>query len=272
MSALFINGAILVMAAATFHGTEYENVAEIGDAYKLLSPLLGTTMASTVFALALLFSGQNATLTGTLAGQIVMEGFINLRLRPWLRRLITRLIAIIPAIIVIVIYGDRGTGPLLILSQVILSLQLPFAVFPLVQFTSERAKMGEFANPGWVKVLAWSVAVVIAALNVWLLYQTVVELHRVGEDGTRGGIGRYTPSASFSVLRSRSPFDVLRSSFGVLRSSNVQTHPGRHRELRRRRHDSAARPRAGAVDRGRAGAGARRRRLRGAALRRSEAA
>jgi manganese transport protein len=176
MSALFINGAMLVMAAATFHGTQYENVADIGDAYKLLSPLLGTTMASTVFALALLCSGQNATLTGTLAGQIVMEGFISLRLRPWLRRLITRLIAIIPAIIVIVIYGDRGTGPLLILSQVILSLQLPFAVFPLVQFTGERAKMGEFANPGWVKVLAWSVAAIIAALNAWLLYQTVVEL------------------------------------------------------------------------------------------------
>ena len=176
MSALFINAAILVMAAATFHGTGYENVADIGDAYKLLSPLLGTTMASTLFAVALLCSGQNATLTGTLAGQIVMEGFINLRLRPWLRRLITRLIAIIPAVIVIVIYGDEGTGPLLILSQVILSLQLPFAVFPLVQFTSERAKMGEFASPGWVKVLAWTVAVVIAALNVWLLYQTVAEL------------------------------------------------------------------------------------------------
>jgi manganese transport protein len=150
-------------------------VADIGDAYQLLSPLLGTTLASTVFALALLFSGQNATLTGTLAGQIVMEGFISLRLRPWLRRLITRLIAIIPAIIVIVLYGEQGTGPLLILSQVILSLQLPFAVFPLVQFTSERGKMGEFANPAWVKVLAWTVAVVIAVLNVWLLYQTIAE-------------------------------------------------------------------------------------------------
>jgi manganese transport protein len=176
MSALFINGAILVMAAATFHGTQYEAVADIGDAYKLLSPLLGTTMASTVFAMALLFSGQNATLTGTLAGQIVMEGFISLRLRPWLRRLITRLIAIVPAIIVISLYGESGTGPLLILSQVILSLQLPFAVFPLVQFTSEKAKMGEFANPGWVKALAWSVAIVIAALNAWLLYQTIADL------------------------------------------------------------------------------------------------
>jgi len=172
MSALFINGAILVMAAATFHGTGYEEVADISDAYKLLTPLLGTTMASTLFAVALLCSGQNATLTGTLAGQIVMEGFINIRLRPWLRRLITRLIAIIPAVIVITIYGDRGTGPLLILSQVILSLQLPFAVFPLVMFTGERAKMGPFASPLWVKILAWTVAVIIAALNVWLLYQT----------------------------------------------------------------------------------------------------
>jgi manganese transport protein len=172
MSALFINGAILVMAAATFNGTPHENVADISDAYKLLSPLLGTTMASTLFAVALLCSGQNATLTGTLAGQIVMEGFINLRLRPWLRRLITRLIAIIPAVIVITIYGDEGSGPLLILSQVILSLQLPFAVFPLVMFTSDPKKMGAFVSPLWVRVLAWSVAVVIGALNVWLLYQT----------------------------------------------------------------------------------------------------
>jgi len=172
MFALFINGAILVMAAATFHGTGYDQVADINDAYKLLTPLMGTTMASTLFAVALLCSGQNATLTGTLAGQIVMEGFINLRLRPWLRRLVTRLIAIIPAIVVIVIYGDRGTGPLLILSQVILSLQLPFAVFPLVMFTGDRAKMGPFASPLWVKILAWTVALVIAALNVWLLYQT----------------------------------------------------------------------------------------------------
>lgn len=176
MSALFINGAILVVAAATFHGTEHEDIADIADAYKMLSPLLGTSVASTVFALALLFSGQNATLTGTLAGQIVMEGFISLRLRPWLRRLVTRLIAIVPAIIVIVIYGDRGTGPLLILSQVILSLQLPFAVFPLVQFTSEKAQMGAFVNPGWVKGLAWTVAVIIATLNVWLLYQTLTAL------------------------------------------------------------------------------------------------
>jgi len=176
MSALFINAAILVMAAATFHGSGHQDVADIADAYQLLSPLLGTTAASVLFAVALLCSGQNATLTGTLAGQIVMEGFINLRLRPWLRRLITRLIAIIPAILVVVLYGDRGTGPLLILSQVVLSLQLPFAVFPLVMFTSDPAKMGEFANPGWVKALAWVVAFVIAGLNTWLLYPVVTGL------------------------------------------------------------------------------------------------
>jgi manganese transport protein len=156
-----------------FHNGHQE-VAEIGDAYKLLSPLLGTKAASILFAVALLCSGQNATLTGTLAGQIVMEGFINLRLRPWLRRLITRLIAIVPAIVVIVLYGDRGTGPLIILSQVVLSLQLSFAVFPLVIFTSDRHKMGEFVSPRWMQALAWLVAVIIAVLNGWLLYQTFV--------------------------------------------------------------------------------------------------
>jgi manganese transport protein len=171
MSALFINAAILVMAAATFHGTPHESVADIGDAYQLLSPLLGSSAASALFAVALLCSGQNATLTGTLAGQIVMEGFLNIRLRPWLRRLITRLIAIVPAIIVVLIYGEAGTGPLLILSQVVLSLQLSFAVFPLVIFTGDRRKMGEFANPLWVTLLAWPIAVIIAGLNIWLLYQ-----------------------------------------------------------------------------------------------------
>ena len=176
MSALFINAAILVIAAATFHGTGYESVADISDAHQLLSPLLGTSLASVLFAVALLCSGQNATLTGTLAGQIVMEGFINLRLRPWLRRLITRLIAIIPAIIVVYLYGERGTGSLLILSQVVLSLQLPFAVFPLVMFTGNRAKMGEFVSPLWMRLLAWTVAIIIAVLNVWLLYQTFVSL------------------------------------------------------------------------------------------------
>src|SRR5687768_6853648 len=174
MSALFINAAILIMAAAVFHpDPQYREVADIGDAYLLLNPLLGATVASTLFAVALLFSGQNSTLTGTLAGQIVMEGFLNLRLRPWLRRLITRLIAIVPAVIVSVIYGESGTAKLLILSQVILSLQLSFAVFPLVMFTSNKLKMGEFVNPTWLKVMAYSIAAIIASLNVWLLFQTV---------------------------------------------------------------------------------------------------
>ena len=175
MSALFINAAILIVSAAVFHGTEYETVADISDAYKLLSPLLGTTAASVLFAVALLCSGQNATLTGTLAGQIVMEGFVNIRLRPWLRRLITRLVAIVPAVIVVVLYGERGTVALLVLSQVILSLQLPFAVFPLVSFTGDRRKMGDLVSPYWIRVLAWTVAVIIAALNAYLLYQTFVE-------------------------------------------------------------------------------------------------
>src|SRR5262249_51017291 len=172
MSALFINAAILVMAAAVFHGTGHEDVADISDAYQLLTPLLNTTAASALFAVALLCSGQNATLTGTLAGQIVMEGFINLRLRPWLRRLITRLIAIIPAIIVVLVYGERGTGQLIILSQVVLSMQLSFAVFPLVMFTGDPHKMGPFASPWWLKALAWPTAIVIAVLNGNLLGQT----------------------------------------------------------------------------------------------------
>ncbi len=168
-SALFLNAAILVMSAAVFHGSGYDHVADISDAYRLLAPLLGTEAASILFAVALLFSGQNATLTGTLAGQIVMEGFLSFRMRPWLRRLVTRLVAIVPALAVILVYGERGTGPLLILSQVILSLQLPFAVFPLVRFTSDRHRMGALVAPWWVAGLAWPAAVAIAALNVWLL-------------------------------------------------------------------------------------------------------
>ena len=164
---------ILIVAAATFHRSGNTQVAEIQDAYQLLSPLLGVGVASTVFALALLASGQNSTLTGTLAGQIVMEGFLNIRMRPWLRRLLTRAIAIVPAAITAILYGESGTARLLILSQVVLSLQLSFAVFPLVMFTSDRVKMGEFANPAWLKFLAYLVAAVIATLNVWLLVQTV---------------------------------------------------------------------------------------------------
>ena len=170
--ALFINAAILIVAAATFNRRGNTGVAEIQDAYMLLTPLLGAG-ASTVFALALLASGLNSTITGTLAGQIVMEGFLNIRLRPWLRRLITRGIAIVPAAVTAILYGEHGTAKLLVLSQVILSLQLSFAVFPLVMFTSDRAKMGEFVNPLWVKVLAYSVAIVIATLNAWLLVQAI---------------------------------------------------------------------------------------------------
>jgi manganese transport protein len=163
------------MSAAAFYGTEHAGVADIGDAYKLLTPVLGASFASTLFAVALLASGQNSTLTGTLAGQIVMEGFLNIRIRPWLRRLLTRLIAIVPAVIVTALYGERGTGELLILSQVILSLQLSFAVVPLVMFTSDRVKMGRFANPSWLKTLAWAVTAVIVCLNGYLLVQTVAE-------------------------------------------------------------------------------------------------
>jgi manganese transport protein len=170
--AFLINAAILVMAAASFHRHGMTQVAEIQDAYHTLSPLLGIPFASVLFAVALLCSGQNSTLTGTLAGQIVMEGFLNIQLTPWLRRLITRLIAIIPAIIAVAFYGASGMAKLLIFSQVILSLQLSFAVFPLVQFTSDPAKMGEFANPRWVKALAWLVAGIIAILNAYLLFQT----------------------------------------------------------------------------------------------------
>jgi manganese transport protein len=173
--AFFINAAILVLAAATFHTSGNHSVADIGDAYHLLTPLLGTTMASVLFAVALLASGQNSTITGTLAGQIVMEGFLDIRLPPWLRRMITRLIAIIPAVIVTAIYGERGTASLLILSQVILSLQLSFAVVPLVRFTTDRAKMGEFVNGRWLTWLAWTVAIFIAVLNGWLLLQTIAE-------------------------------------------------------------------------------------------------
>ena len=169
--AFFVNAAILIVASATFHTSGHAEVAEIQDAFKLLTPLLGAG-ASAAFALALLASGQNSTLTGTLAGQIVMEGFLNIRLRPWLRRLITRMIAIVPAALVAIFYGEGGTAKLLILSQVILSLQLSFAVVPLVAFTSDRAKMGSFVNPGWLKLVAWSTAAVIAALNAWLLVQT----------------------------------------------------------------------------------------------------
>ncbi len=173
LCAFFINAAILILSAATFHGTEHSGVADINDAYHLLSPVLGVSLASTLFAMALLASGQNWTLTGTLAGQIVMEGFLNIRLRPWMRRLLTRLVAIVPAVIVASMYGEQGVGKLLVLSQVILSLQLSFAVVPLVLFTSDKAKMDRFVNPIWLKVLAWIITLIIGGLNAYLLVQTV---------------------------------------------------------------------------------------------------
>jgi manganese transport protein len=169
MSALFINAAILIVAAAAFHTRGQHEVAEIQEAYKLLSPTLGAPLAGVLFGIALLASGQNSTLTGTLAGQIVMEGFLQIRLRPWLRRLITRLIAIVPAVITAAIYGESGTAKLLVFSQVVLSLQLSFAVIPLVIFTSDRRKMGQFVNPKWIQVLAWTTAGTIVILNIKFL-------------------------------------------------------------------------------------------------------
>ncbi len=170
--ALFVNAAILIVAAAVFHRRGLVNVAAIQDAFKLLSPLVGASCASTLFAVALLASGQNSSITGTLAGQVVMEGFIHIRLKPWLRRLLTRSLAIIPTILVVAITGERGTEKLLILSQVILSFQLSFAVVPLVLFTGDRTRMGEFVNGRSLQALAWFTAILIAALNAWLLVQT----------------------------------------------------------------------------------------------------
>jgi len=172
--ALFVNAAILIVAAAVFHRSGHFEIGAIEDAYKMLSPLLGAAGASTLFAIALLASGQNSSITGTLAGQVVMEGFIHIKLSPWLRRMITRSLAIIPTIIVVAFTGERGTEKLLILSQVILSLQLSFAVIPLVLFTGNRKIMGEFVNRAWLKTLAWVTAALIAGLNAWLLIETAM--------------------------------------------------------------------------------------------------
>jgi manganese transport protein len=172
--AFVINAAILILAAATFHGTEHAGVTDLADAYNLLTPILGATFASIAFGLALLASGQSSTLTGTLAGQIVMEGFLEIRLPRWVIRVITRGLAIIPAIIVAILYGERGTGELLVFSQVVLALQLGFAVVPLVTFTSDKTKMGKFVNPPWLTVLAWGITAVIISLNVYLVLQIFI--------------------------------------------------------------------------------------------------
>ncbi|MFN8236731.1 MAG: Nramp family divalent metal transporter [Chitinophagales bacterium] len=167
--AFFINAAILILAASAFHVTGHQEVADINDAHKLLEPVLGMKLAPTFFAIALLASGQNSTLTGTLAGQIVMEGFINIRLKAWLRRLLTRLVAVVPALIISILYGESGTGRLLVFSQVILSLQLSFAVIPLIQFTGNSLKMGRFANSRGLQRTAWVIAAIILGLNLYML-------------------------------------------------------------------------------------------------------
>ena len=167
--ALFINGAILVLAAAAFHGSGHQDVAQIQDAYHLLDGLMGVTFASVLFAVALLASGQNSTLTGTLAGQIVMEGFINVRLRPWVRRLVTRTVAVVPAVVIIGWFGEGRSTQLIVASQVCLSMQLGFACWPLMRFTGEKAKMGEFVNSWWIKLLGWGTTLAIIGLNAKLL-------------------------------------------------------------------------------------------------------
>ena len=173
--AFFVNGAILVVSAAAFHSNNLRDVADIYDAHKLLAPVLGAGAASVVFAVALLASGQNSTLTGTLAGQIVMEGFLDIRLKPWMRRLITRAIAVVPALIVTILYGEKGSSELLVLSQVILSLQLSFAVIPLVLFTGDKLKMGVFVNKPWLQAVCWLVSGIILGLNGYLLFQFFFE-------------------------------------------------------------------------------------------------
>ena len=172
-AAFFVNAAILILAASTFFKAGMYEVEDIQDAYKFLSPMLGTQWASILFGIALVAAGQSSTITGTLAGQIVMEGYLNLRIAPWLRRLITRLIAIIPAFIVILVYGEEETGALLIFSQVVLSLQLGFAIIPLIHFNSDKEKMGKFVIKPWMKIAAWLIAIVIVSLNVKLVLQEI---------------------------------------------------------------------------------------------------
>lgn len=170
--AFLINSMILILGASAFYGNG-QVVSGIEDAYALLAPTIGASVASTLFAIALLASGQNSTITGTLSGQIVMEGFIHLRVKPWVRRIITRLLAVIPVFIVTIIAGENGTTDLLILSQVILSMQLPFALVPLVIFTSDKHKMGNFVNSTWVKVVAWIATIIIIFLNIYLVIYTL---------------------------------------------------------------------------------------------------
>jgi manganese transport protein len=172
-AAFFVNAAILVVSAAVFHRAGHFDVGELQEAHRLLAPLLGAPIAATAFAVALLASGQSSTITGTLAGQIVMEGFLRIRIRPWLRRLLTRLLAIGPAVFLISASGGKDTVGLLVFSQVVLSMQLSFAIFPLMKFTSDPNLMGEFANPLWVKVVGYTICTLIASLNLALLFDTL---------------------------------------------------------------------------------------------------
>ncbi len=174
--ALFVNAAILILAATTFHKNGKHDVVEIQDAHQLLAPMLGSALAPILFAVALILAGQSSTITGTLAGQVVMEGYLNLRLQPWIRRLLTRLIAIVPALLVLVFMGESATGKLLILSQVILSLQLGFAIIPLIHFVSDKKKMGQFVIPMWQKIASWVAALTIISLNIKLVYAEVTDL------------------------------------------------------------------------------------------------
>jgi manganese transport protein len=170
--AFFVNAAILILAAATFFSSGHNDIADIGQAYQLLAPLLGVGLASVLFGVALLASGQNSTVTATLAGQVILEGFMHIKLKPWIRRLVTRLLAIVPAVIIALAFGGNGLSRLLIFSQIVLSMQLPFAVLPLIYFTSSKKHMGEFTNRMWLKMIVWSIAAVIVILNGWLVLHT----------------------------------------------------------------------------------------------------
>ena len=198
-AAMLVNMAILIMSAAVFW-VRHQAVHQLQDAYLLLAPLLGTSAASVMFAFALICSGQSSTLTGTMAGQIVMEGFLDLRVRPWIRRLVTRLLAILPAALTIYFAGERGTEQLIILSQVVLSMQLPFAVIPLIHFTNDRRRMGPFTNKPWVRALAWLTAALILALNVWLAMQAIAEWSRDPVYGTWVRLGAAVAGAGLGLL------------------------------------------------------------------------
>jgi manganese transport protein len=218
-AAFFVNAAILIVAAAVFFQNGYNNVASIIDAHALLAPLLGSKVAPIIFGIALLAAGQSSTITGTFAGQIVMEGFIGLKMRPWIRRLITRLIAIIPAFIVIKISGNNAVDSLLIISQVVLSLQLPFALIPLLHFTSNRKQMGEFASGIWVMSLAWIAASIITLFNLKYLYDLIIE--SLPLDNTQGILVRYLLIPLTAILLPLLMWIIVEPLFGKAKISTI---------------------------------------------------